>query len=625
MIARLRRERRILAALEHPSIARLLDGGTTADGRPWIAMEYIEGLPIDRFCHENHLSTKERCRLIDKVCDAVAYAHRHLVIHRDLKPTNILITADGNPKLLDFGIASLLGGEEGEGEDPLTRGGAAPLTPEYASPEQMRAEPVTTASDVYSLGVVLYQMLTGERPYRVAGTSVPELERVICTTEPKKPSTLETLPGKLRRRLAGDLDNIVLKALHKDVARRYGSAEHLADDIRRHFAGGFPSRPAATRGSTAWSRFLRRNRTAAAAGILVAASVITGAAIDIREAHASGERFDQLRGFARTVLEDLQGQLSDVPGTAKARQTLVTDVDEYLRRVASQHAGDGAALAEEFATTWLRLGEMKGTTPEAVESFENGRRLLERKKDHGALSPADTVVLARLLMREGATLLDLGRAEEGVANLNAAAVLADGILHNRGQGAAWSEAEVVKAFTAWRLGRLYRMQYRLADSEKEARAAIGMCEDALQHGLHTREVEEILTGARNVLAGAERRMGRWPDAMATYQKVLDDTEERARTDPGSAGLQRQMARSHQILGDMVVGLPGHDEEARFNYTCAARSRLRSGWRRSIRGTGQRSSNLPNTFRPGRRLCTALKNRRKGSATCAGPCRFWKRF
>ena len=161
VIARLRRERRILAAMEHPCIASLLDGGTTADGRPWIAMEFIEGLPIDRFCRENNLSIEERCRLIEKVCDTVAYAHRHLVVHRDLKPTNILITSDGNPKVLDFGIAKLIGeeGEEREEAEPLTRGRALPHTPEYASPEQMRGEPVTTASDVYSLGVVFYCLL----------------------------------------------------------------------------------------------------------------------------------------------------------------------------------------------------------------------------------------------------------------------------------------------------------------------------------------------------------------------------------------------------------------------------------------------------------------------------------
>jgi tetratricopeptide (TPR) repeat protein/tRNA A-37 threonylcarbamoyl transferase component Bud32 len=537
VIERLRRERRILAALEHPSIAHLLDGGTTPDGRPWIAMEYIEGLPINRFCDEHHLTVEERCLLIGQVCDAVAYAHRHLVVHRDLKPTNILIGADGNPKLLDFGIAKLLGEGEAEGNEPLTRGSMPPLTPEYASPEQMQGAPVTTASDVYSLGVVLHELLTGERPCRSTDM------------EPRKPSALEALPARARRRLAGDLDNIVLMALRKDVSRRYGSAEQLAEDLRRHLQG----LPVHARRDTLLYRggkFLRRNRMAVAAGFLLAASVITGTVIDVRQAHATRERFDQFRGFARTVLVDLHAQLSDIPGTAKARQALVTYVDDYLKRVAAQHAGDDAALATEFATTYLRLGEMQGATPEALASFENGRRLLEGKP----LSPTDSLVLARLRVREGSTLLDLGRTQEAVENLTAASRLAGSL----GQ-TAYPEPELVQAFANWRLARLHRMQYRLREAEEQARAAITIGEEVLGRGFRTKEVYQILTGARNVLGAAQRRNGHWREGMATYQKVLADTEQRAQAEPGSASLQRELARSHQILGDMVVRTPGHDE------------------------------------------------------------------
>jgi tetratricopeptide (TPR) repeat protein/tRNA A-37 threonylcarbamoyl transferase component Bud32 len=538
VVERLRRERRILAGLEHSSIARLLDGGTTRDGRPWIAMEYIEGLPIDRFCNERHLTIEERCLLIAQVCDAVAYAHRHLVVHRDLKPSNILIPPDGNPKLLDFGIAKLLR-EDDAGNDPLTRGSLMPLTPEYASPEQMQGAPVTTASDVYSLGVLLHEVLTGERPQRVPGK------------EPRKPSTLERLPPRTRRRLAGDLDNIVLMALHEDLSRRYGSAEQLAEDIRRHFRG----LPVQARRDTLLYRggkFLRRNRTAAAAGFLVAASVITGTIVDIRQAQATRERFDQFRGFARTVLVDLHAQLSDIPGTAKARQALVAYVDDYLQQAAAQHAGDDAALATEFATTYLRLGEMQGTTPEAIASFENGRRLLERKR----LSPANSLLLARLRVREGMTLIDLGRTQEGVENLTAASTAASALSKDRSLHA---EAELVRAFANWRVARMHRMQNRLREAEAESRAAVAGAEELVRQGVRTKEVFQILTGAGNVLASAERRQGRFREGLETYQKVLADTEERAKVEPGSASLQREMARSHQILGDMVVRMPGHDE------------------------------------------------------------------
>ena len=541
VIERLRRERRILAALEHPSIARLLDGGTTADGRPWIAMEYIDGLPIDRYCEQHHLTIEQRCLLICQVCDAVAYAHRHLVVHRDLKPTNIFIAPDGNPKLLDFGIAKLLGEDEAGGKDPLTRGSLMPLTPEYASPEQIQGEPVTTASDVYSLGVVLHELLTGERPRRTSGK------------EPAKPSTLAALSGRTQRRLSGDLDNIVFMALRDDMSRRYGSAEQLAEDIRRHLQG----LPVHARGDTLFYRsgkFLRRNRTAVAAGFLVAASVVAGAVIDIRQANATRERFDQLRGFARTALVDLHAQLSDIPGTAKARQALVTYVDDYLKHVAAQHSGDDTALATEFATTYLRLGEMQGATPQAIASFDNGLRLLERKRQHGALTPADSLVLARLRVREGATFLDLGRIPEGIDNMTAAAKLAGSL----GE-VAYPEAELVQAFANWRLARLHRQQYRLQEAEGQARAAIATGEEILRRGFRTKEVYQILTGARNVLGAVQRRQGHWREGMETYEKVLADTEQRALAEPGSASLQREMARSHQILGDMVVRMPGHDE------------------------------------------------------------------
>ena len=566
VIERLRRERRILAALEHPSIARLLDGGATPDGRPWIAMEYIEGLPISRFCEENGLSIEERCLLIEKVCGAVAYAHRNLVVHRDLKPSNILILPDGSPKLLDFGIAKVLREDE-PGEEPLTRGPAPPLTPEYASPEQIQGAVLTTASDVYSLGVVLYELLTGERPYQVANGNLRAMERAIRGAEPRKPSTLEALPSRTRRRLAGDLDNIVLMALRQDVSRRYGSAEQLAEDLRRHLKG----LPVQARRDTLVYRagkFVRRNRTAVAAGFLLAASVIAGAAIDIRQAYAARQRFDELRAFARTVLVDLHAQLSDIPGTAKARQTLVSYVDDYLKRVAAQHAGDDKALATEFATTYLRLGEMQGSTRDAVASFENGRRLLDRKRGAGALSGPDSLVLARLRGREGSTLLDLGRTPEGVANLTASAELARGLETTSGWNA---EAALVRAFAGWRLGRLYRMQNHLPEAEEQARMAIAAAEEAVGRGVRTKEVYETLTGARNVLASVQRREGHWQEGMQTYRQVLADTEQRAQAEPASASLQREMARSHQILGDMVVRMPAHDEdEVRYHVRSAIR-------------------------------------------------------
>src|SRR6266480_763216 len=250
-----RNERQILAGFDHPNIARLFDGGTTADGLPYFVMEYVEGLRIAQYCDRHHLSINERLQLFRQVCAAVSYAHRHTVIHRDIKPSNILVTSDGAPKLLDFGIAKVL--QAGDGAEALmTLTGMRPMTPEYASPEQVRGEPVTTASDVYSLGVVLYELLTGTSPYRFTSHSPRDVERAITEQEPTRPSTAVKDRNSIianrdssdsadsihasrftihdSRALRGDLDNILLMALRKDPARRYQSVEQFTDDIRRH-------------------------------------------------------------------------------------------------------------------------------------------------------------------------------------------------------------------------------------------------------------------------------------------------------------------------------------------------------------------------------------------------------
>ncbi|HET7452063.1 MAG TPA: serine/threonine-protein kinase, partial [Thermoanaerobaculia bacterium] len=254
-LRRFRKERQILAALQHPNIARMLDGGATDDGLPYFAMEYVEGRPLLDYAAS--LSVRQRLELFRAVCAAVQYAHQHLIVHRDLKPGNILVTADGTPKLLDFGIAKLLDPDSTTGEMTMTVAGARLLTPDYASPEQVRGEPITIASDIYSLGVVLYELLTGERPHQIDTYTPQAIERAICRDEPKKPSTWN-------RQLDPDLDNIVLMALRKEPQRRYGSVEQLSEDIRRYLE----NRPIRARKDTVTYRagkFVRRNRV----GLLV--------------------------------------------------------------------------------------------------------------------------------------------------------------------------------------------------------------------------------------------------------------------------------------------------------------------------------------------------------------------
>src|SRR5437763_1278214 len=265
ILRRFRHERQILASFDHPNIARLLDGGTTDDGLPYFVMEYIEGQPVYRFCDAQRLSVSERLRLFCQVCDAVTYAHQHLVVHRDLKPSNVLVTKDGAPKLLDFGIAKLLNPELMPETVTPTASAIRLMTPEYASPEQVQGFAVTPASDIYALGVMLYELLTGHRPYRFANRSPHEVARVVCEDEPEQPSravsraegvlpvetatggeamTVEAAcrarsasPDSLRRELAGNLDNIIMKALRKEPGRRYSLVEEMREDIARHLEG----------------------------------------------------------------------------------------------------------------------------------------------------------------------------------------------------------------------------------------------------------------------------------------------------------------------------------------------------------------------------------------------------
>ncbi|HEV7502973.1 MAG TPA: serine/threonine-protein kinase, partial [Vicinamibacteria bacterium] len=264
---RFRHERRILATLDHPNIARLLDGGTTRDGLPYFVMEYVDGVPVDAYCETPPLPVRTRLALFLQICAAVQYAHQHLVIHRDLKASNVLVTAGGTPKLLDFGIAKLV--EPGALPQDETRTGLRALSLQAASPEQVRGEPMAVTSDVYSLGVLLYRLLAGRSPYGPDRGSDPELLRAIFDDVPVRPSLVA--PPERRRELRGDLDWIVLKALRKEPARRYGSVEQLSDDISRHLTG----RPVLA-GPDSWQyrarKFVARNRTLIAAGVLLALS-----------------------------------------------------------------------------------------------------------------------------------------------------------------------------------------------------------------------------------------------------------------------------------------------------------------------------------------------------------------
>lgn len=291
VISRFRQERRILADLSHQNIAHLIDGGTTEEGWPYLVMEYIDGVPITRYCDRRSLSVTDRLKLFRQVCDAVSYAHGHQVVHRDLKPGNIFVSGDGLVKLLDFGIAKILDPSLRPDALSMTRTGMYAMTPEYASPEQIRGEEITTSTDVYSLGVVLYELLTGTHPFRFKTRILHEMTRTICDEDPVIPSRAEfpdptrrngeNTREKLSRRLRGDLDNIILKAMRKDPAQRYESVEQLGRDIENHLSG---ESVIARKGSAVYRTraFIRRNRTSAALLLLFALIFITGSIWTVR-------------------------------------------------------------------------------------------------------------------------------------------------------------------------------------------------------------------------------------------------------------------------------------------------------------------------------------------------------
>jgi eukaryotic-like serine/threonine-protein kinase len=436
-----RNERQILAGFDHPNIARLLDGGATEHGLPYFVMEYVEGLPIDQYCRNHALSITERLKLFREVCAAAAYAHRHAVIHRDIKPSNIVVTIDGTPKLLDFGIAKIL--QPGSAEAALaTITGVRLMTPEYASPEQVRGEAVTTATDVYSLGVVLYQLLTGQKPYRLKTRTPEEISRAILEQEPTRPSTAAAKAGNSKfqvrnsKFLRGDIDNVVLMALRKEPERRYQSVEQFSDDIRRHLE----SLPVVARSDTLAYRsvkFIRRNIVATGAAALVFLALLGGVVATTWQAQrAKAEkaraerRFNDVRHLAHSVLFDYHDAIKDLPGATRVRERLVKDALTYLDNLAREATGD-PALQRELAEAYERVGDVRGeaygaSLGDMAGALDSYRKALRIREALVAVDPRDVDNergLAYGYMKIGSQLQDTGDAARGLEYLRKACAL----------------------------------------------------------------------------------------------------------------------------------------------------------------------------------------------------------
>ena len=618
VVDRFRRERQILANLDHPYIAKLLDGGATGDGLPYFVMEHIQGKPIDEYCAAADLSIEQRCDLFRKVCEAVSYAHRNLVIHRDLKPANILVAADGTPRLLDFGISRVLTpeGSTSTAEQTLQN---RPLTPDFASPEQVRGGPVTTATDVYALGAVLYYLLTGAKPHRLETYSPLEVERAVCEREPLRPSAVA--PEKLRRRLAGDLDAILLTALRKEPARRYQSVDQFSDDVRRHFAG----LPVSAREDTALytaGRFLRRHWLGVAASAVVAVSLAGGAIVaswearqaqrqrqvaEVRRREAESERAraqaqarlaeiqsqtaireheaasrerdsavrasaeanmqrrraeERLRSIveASTALLDIHKTLERLPGATSARKQVVEATLHYLDEVAKT-SGDDPGILDVLTGAYARLGDVQGMPDhpnlgDTAGAQASYQKALAVLKRNEALHPQNPDVLGGLV--------------EVHARLGRIAQIMGRFQEARAHYLAALEAAETRvrrepaALSAWT--SVCSVNREIADllssanvdeAAEYARKGLAVCQKVAAEHPGDPSLLERLADAQSTLGKALQAKGSLAEALDPYKQTALIREQLVALKPDDALRRRVLMVVYGHIGD-VLGNPWYN-------------------------------------------------------------------
>ncbi len=577
VLERFRAERQILAALEHPHIARLLDGGSTADGRPYFVMEYVEGKPVDVYCDEHACSINDRIRLFLDVCSAVQYAHQHLIIHRDLKPGNILVSESGVPKLLDFGISKVLSPEPGTAFG-VTGQSIRLMTPDYASPEQIRGEPVTTATDIYSLGVLLYELLTGRRPYRTTTRSLAELERTICEEEPLRPSNAvsrgcQARPDRLRKRLAGDLDNILLMALRKEPARRYASVEQFADDLRRHLSH-LPVRAQKDTLRYRTVKFVRRNRTLSVSAALLLLSLTGGMISTAWQARiAEGQRaraerrFNDVRRLANAFLFEFHDAIETLPGSTPARALLVRRGLEYLDKLSTEAAGD-PALQRELASAYQRVGDVQGNASMAnlgdtAGSLRSHRLAMAIREALAARSPGDLQIhgeLSTSYNRVGDLLWYNGKRAEALAEYRKALAIRERLW---AKSAGAENAHYLSA-TCNNVGDVLVELQDAGGALASYRRGMEVAEDAAATNPSDARAQRDLSVSYNRIGDSHWYGGRMPEALVHYRKALDIRSTLASRDPSNAVFRRDVMSSLNNIGDTLVRM-GQHADALANY------------------------------------------------------------
>jgi non-specific serine/threonine protein kinase/serine/threonine-protein kinase len=617
-IRRFRAERQILASLQHPNIVTLIDGGVTAGGQPFIVMEYVDGLPLTDFCRRHPTPLEARLHLFQQLCAAVGFAHRHLVVHRDLKPANVFVTGEGVVKVLDFGVAKLLQ-PRGEGSG-VTMSLLAPMTPNYASPEQVRGQPVTTACDMYALGVMLYELLSGTRPYETTGKTVDEVLAIVGDHDPVRPSTVRGtgMPYEPRR-LRGDLDAIVWKAMAKEPTGRYASAEELSDDLARFLAGSpvvarEPSLVYLTR------KAVLRHRAAfgiAAVALVLLVTALIGAVWQARVAARERERAEQgladVRALANSLVFEVHDAIQFLPGATAARQLIVKRALEYVDRLAAGNPRD-LALRRELAGAYYRLAEVQGNPVRAnlgdldgaLASYQKALALREQIASETADDSGDVqqaadaafgmatvlrtqgdmagarAALTRVVERleplaerpVGATdaLKRLVAAYQRLAEIANSSNDADEAARLVARALPHAEAAVRQdpADTTARLNlsQLYReeadsltQRAKFPEALARTRESRVMLEQLMaEHPLDTR----YHIGLLFVLASEGyllEQNGQLPDARSVYEHQVDVARTRARRDPNDSTAQIGVAIALRQLGALMIRM-GRLDEAR---------------------------------------------------------------
>jgi non-specific serine/threonine protein kinase/serine/threonine-protein kinase len=576
IIRRFRTERQILAQLDHPNIARLIDGGTTDDGLPYFVMDYVDGQTINAYCDAKALSTPERLGLFRKACAAVTYAHQNLVIHRDLKPSNILVTQEGEPKLLDFGIAKLLssGDELFTETTPTLR----VMTPEYASPEQIKGEKIATTSDVYSLGVLLYELLTGRRPYRLKTRAPEEIARAITEQEPERPSTAITRDDgnsksetRNPKSLRGDLDNIVLMAMRKEPARRYSSVGQFSEDIRRHLE----ALPVIARKDT-WryrsEKFIKRNRVGVAAATLLVLSLLAGivatawqaqratdqARIAAQQRDRAERRFSDVRRLSNALLFEIAPKIERLEGATEARQALLTQSLKYLDSLAQESSKDWA-LQSELAAAYEKVGDLQGnpTNPnlmvltDALASYEKANAMRRKLLEKNTKDTEQRRLLANNYRVLGDLRWQTNEPTESLKNSETALRLYTELLAEQPGS---TELRLATARAHYDIGQLFSSNEKFPDAIERFQKVIATTEE-LHHNLPDRiDVMSLLAKGRQQLGNALSWESKQKEGETEMAKAIEICERLVRANPNDSELSSALYQTYVVTSSVYENI-----------------------------------------------------------------------